>query len=175
MAFMASAHVSCASRLIEPKDMAPVEKRLTISPAGSTCSMGTGLPTELQLEQPADGRQAVLLIVDEARIFLVLVLRVATHRMLQVGNRLGAPDVASPRRRTAYSPPISSTLRWTASRRTRRDGRAPPPPRLQAGRNPRSWCGCRRNTSTKALLRPTATQKSGHRNRTGRSRCPSWT
>jgi hypothetical protein len=32
----------CASRLIEPNDMAPVAKRLTISAAGSTSSSGTG-------------------------------------------------------------------------------------------------------------------------------------
>ncbi len=40
--FMARASVVCASRLIEPKDMAPVEKRLTISVAGITSSSGTG-------------------------------------------------------------------------------------------------------------------------------------
>jgi hypothetical protein len=39
--FMAMASVVCASRLIEPKLMAPVEKRLTISLAGSTSSSGT--------------------------------------------------------------------------------------------------------------------------------------
>ena len=42
MRFMAMASVVCASRLIEPKLMAPVEKRLTISAAGSTSSSGTG-------------------------------------------------------------------------------------------------------------------------------------
>src|SRR5665648_1672 len=40
--FMAMARVVCASRLMEPKDMAPVAKRLTISSAGSTSSRGTG-------------------------------------------------------------------------------------------------------------------------------------
>ena len=43
MRFMAIASVVCASREIEPKLMAPVEKRLTISAAGSTSSSGTGL------------------------------------------------------------------------------------------------------------------------------------
>ncbi len=42
MRFMAIASVSCASREIEPKLMAPVEKRLTISAADSTSSIGTG-------------------------------------------------------------------------------------------------------------------------------------
>src|SRR5436190_5309576 len=38
--FMATASVSCASLEMEPYDIAPVEKRLTISPAGSTSSIG---------------------------------------------------------------------------------------------------------------------------------------
>ena len=40
MRFIATASVSCASREIEPSDIAPVEKRLTISAAGSTSSSG---------------------------------------------------------------------------------------------------------------------------------------
>eukprot|EP01034_Spumella_vulgaris_P013684 gene13683-17468_t len=36
------ASVVCASRLIEPKDMAPVEKRLTMAEAGSTSLMSMG-------------------------------------------------------------------------------------------------------------------------------------
>ena len=43
MRFMAMASVVCASVEIEPSDIAPVEKRLTISAAGSTSSIGTGL------------------------------------------------------------------------------------------------------------------------------------
>ena len=58
MRFMAMASVVCASRLIEPKDMAPVEKRLTMSCAGSTSSSGTGvrpISARLDPEQAADG------------------------------------------------------------------------------------------------------------------------
>ncbi len=40
MRFMAMAIASCASRLIEPNDMAAVAKRLTISSADSTSSSG---------------------------------------------------------------------------------------------------------------------------------------
>ena len=40
--FMAMASVVCASREIEPNDMAPVEKRLTISLAGSTSPIAIG-------------------------------------------------------------------------------------------------------------------------------------
>ena len=39
---MAMARFSCASRLIEPSDMAPVLNRFTISDAGSTSSIGIG-------------------------------------------------------------------------------------------------------------------------------------
>ncbi len=42
MRFMAMARVVWASRLIEPKLIAPVEKRLTICAAGSTASRGRG-------------------------------------------------------------------------------------------------------------------------------------
>ncbi len=62
MAFMASASVSCASFEIEPKDIAPVEKRFTISRAGSTSSSGTGArpisSAVLIAEQAADGLEA---------------------------------------------------------------------------------------------------------------------
>ena len=40
MRFIATASVACASVEIEPSDMAPVAKRLTISLAGSTSSIG---------------------------------------------------------------------------------------------------------------------------------------
>jgi hypothetical protein len=40
--FIAIASVSCASVEIEPSDIAPVAKRLTISVQGSTSSIGIG-------------------------------------------------------------------------------------------------------------------------------------
>ena len=40
MRFIAMASVSCASWLIEPYDIAPVAKRLTIDSTGSTSSIG---------------------------------------------------------------------------------------------------------------------------------------
>ena len=43
MRFMATASVACASVEIEPKDIAPVAKRLTISLADSTSSTGMAL------------------------------------------------------------------------------------------------------------------------------------
>ena len=43
MRFIAIASVVCASREMEPKLIAPVAKRLTMSLAGSTSSSGTGV------------------------------------------------------------------------------------------------------------------------------------
>ena len=57
MRFIAIASVVCASRLIEPKLIAPVAKRLTISLAGSTSSSGTGLSAGFSSHQAADGQQ----------------------------------------------------------------------------------------------------------------------
>ena len=42
MRFIAIARFSCASRLIEPNDIAPVEKRVAMDEAGSTSSTDTG-------------------------------------------------------------------------------------------------------------------------------------
>ncbi len=42
MRFMATARVSCDSGEIEPRLMAPVAKRFTISAAGSTSDSGSG-------------------------------------------------------------------------------------------------------------------------------------
>ena len=52
MRFIAIASVVCASRLIEPKLIAPVAKRLTISAAGSTSSSGTGAAAGLNFISP---------------------------------------------------------------------------------------------------------------------------
>ena len=55
MRFIATASVVCASVEIEPSDIAPVAKRLTMSAAGSTSSSGTGCAlVEAELEQTAE-------------------------------------------------------------------------------------------------------------------------
>ncbi len=56
MRFIAIASVSCASRLIDPSDIAPVLNRLTISVAGSTSSIGIGL-AGLNFSSAAQGRE----------------------------------------------------------------------------------------------------------------------
>ena len=52
MRFIAIASVVCASRLMDPKLIAPVEKRLTISVASSTSSSDTGGPAGSRLNSP---------------------------------------------------------------------------------------------------------------------------
>ncbi len=76
---MATASVSCASVEIEPSDIAPVAKRLTISLAGSTSSSGTGSLVGAEAEQAAQRGAARRVLVDLARVLVVLLLRVA-HR-----------------------------------------------------------------------------------------------
>ena len=97
MEFMASARVSCASFEIEPKDMAPVEKRFTISCAGSTSLDGDGRAAgflgDLDAEEAADGLELVVLLVHEARELAVAVLRVEAHRMLQRRDRVRVPGM----------------------------------------------------------------------------------
>ena len=70
MRFMAIASVSCASLLIDPNDIAPVAKRLTISLAGSTSSIGTGFVAVLQFHQAAQRAQIAVLLVDQIGVFL---------------------------------------------------------------------------------------------------------
>ena len=86
MRFMAMARVSCASLLIEPNDIAPVVKRLTISLAGSTSSIGTGFLRLLDLHQAAQRRHVVALLVDEVGIFLKRLEAGLPHRMLQLAD-----------------------------------------------------------------------------------------
>ena len=49
MRFIATASISCVSREIEPRLIAPVTKRLTISLSDSTSSYGTGPPFAFML------------------------------------------------------------------------------------------------------------------------------
>lgn len=50
--FMAMARVSCASLEMEPYDIAPVEKRLTISSTDSTSSREIGCLSDLKPKRP---------------------------------------------------------------------------------------------------------------------------
>ncbi len=146
--FMAMASVVCASREIEPNDIAPVAKRLTMFLAGSTSSIGTGLrpssSADLEPEQAADGEQPLGLLVRDLGVGAVL--RPAGCR---------APRAAAPRpwRRSRHGPRRgrgTGTRRRrrahrgrSARRRRRRDGGAPPPRRSGPGRRLRCGWRCR--------------------------------
>ena len=63
------ASVSCASRESEPSDIAPVEKRLTISSAGSTSSSGiAAVAGGAEAQQAAQRRAARRVGVDGRRV-----------------------------------------------------------------------------------------------------------
>ena len=93
MRFMAMASVSWASREIEPYDMAPVAKRLTMSTAGSTSSSGIGRSANLKSSRPRSVSSCALLLVDQLAELAEssrLLMRVA---VLQLGDHFGAEDV----------------------------------------------------------------------------------
>ena len=102
MRFIAIASVVCASRLIEPKLIAPVAKRLTIYAAGSTSSSGTGAAANLNSISPRIvSSRSLWSLIDRGK-GLVLVERIAAHRVLQLGRPMsGVQAWSSPRRRNA--------------------------------------------------------------------------
>ena len=109
--------------LIEPNDIAPVAKRLTMASAGSTSSSGTGVLGRLELEQPAQraercgsGRSTSSreLAVDSRSC----PLRVACCSLATVS---GLNRWCSPSRRHWYSPP---DVEIAAARRPRAGTRA---------------------------------------------------
>ena len=61
MRFIAMASVSWVSRLMDPREMAPVANRLTISLAGSTSSMGIGCSSSLKSSRPRRVASCLLL------------------------------------------------------------------------------------------------------------------
>ena len=96
--FIAIARFSCASLLIEPNDIAPVLKRLTISLAGSTSSIGTGATVGLELQQAAQRRQIAAVVVDQPRVLLEQPVVARAHRVLQLrdGVRVVHVELAAP-------------------------------------------------------------------------------
>ena len=88
------ASVSWASLEIEPYDIAPVAKRLTISLTGSTSSIGTGgAHAVTEGEQAAQCRQSPRLIVDQPRVFLVDVVALGTRGVLELEDGLRIEQV----------------------------------------------------------------------------------
>ena len=142
MRFMAIARVVCASRLIEPKDMAPVAKRRTIALAGSTSSSGTGCgPTRrgADPEQAAQGLQMFALLVDRAGIVAEPVAAVAAHRVLQLGDRLGRPHMRlAPDAEVIFAADIEGVGEDRIFAEGMRHGVETPPRRSRRGRRLRS-------------------------------------
>ena len=99
--FIAMASVWCASRLIEPYDIAPVENRLTISLTGSTSSIGTGVAVAGELQQPAQRHQPLGLGVDVVGVLLEDVVATRPGRVLQPEHGLRVEQV-----RLALAPPL---------------------------------------------------------------------
>ena len=103
MRFMAMASVSWASAEIEPKLIAPVQNRLTISLAGSTSSSGIDWPSagSLNFEQAAELAARAGVVVGVLGEPLVGVAAVGAGGDLHVGDRLRVPHVA-----LALGPPV---------------------------------------------------------------------
>ena len=155
----------CAPRARSSRsDIAPVAKRLTMSLAGSTSSIGTGLrpssSARLDAEQAADGQQPLGLLVEDLGEGAVAAPANCRAR------RAGAPR-PSPRSRHDPRRARGTDIRRrhrarrdrSAHRRTRRDGGARFPRRSRRGRRPR--CGCAvpvKYFATKSALSPTASK-----------------
>ncbi len=100
--FIATASVSCASFESAPRLIAPVEKRLTISLAGSTSSIGIGSDSRAQAEQAAQQRELRVLDVDalgELRVGLRPGGLVADRALQRARSSAGSHMWRSPSRR----------------------------------------------------------------------------
>src|SRR6266705_991055 len=109
MRFMATASVVCASTEIEPCDIAPVEKRLTISAAGSTSSIGTGFTrSSRNSNRPRNvmWRRDWSLMIAAYSLYACGEFCRAECCSLAIAS--GVHMCSSPRTRQAYSPPASS-------------------------------------------------------------------
>ena len=180
MRFMATASVVCASRLMEPKLMAPVEKRFTMLAAGSTSSSGTGFPPHLlralDPEEAAQRHQLLGLVVDLPREGAVLLRQIAAHGVLQVGDHGRTPHVRFAAHVVGV---LAADIERVLQDRHVAEGQAvalgglardlAQPDAFDLGVSPREIL------LDEARLEPDRVEDSGRRNRTGRWRCPSWT
>ena len=101
---MAMASVSCASWLIEPYDIAPVAKRLTIDVDRFDLvdrDRRHRRVAGLQLEQAAQRREVLALVVDQPGVLLEDRVLAAARRVLQLEHRVGVEQVVF-----AVAPPL---------------------------------------------------------------------
>ena len=96
--FIAIASVSCASWLIEPKDIAPVEKRLTMALDRFDLVERHRRPAGLKREQPAQRGALPALVVDQLRVLLEDLVLAGARGVLQAehGLRVEQVDLAVP-------------------------------------------------------------------------------
>ncbi len=94
MRFIAIASVSCASREIEPSDMAPVANRFTISLAGSTSSSGMPPPASSRnRSRPRSVYRRHGVLVDGLRVRLVRLPLLVANGVLEQRDRVRVPLV----------------------------------------------------------------------------------
>ena len=177
MRFIATASVTCASVEIEPSDIAPVAKRLTISTAGSTSSIGIAFGRiDLELEQSAQRHQALALVVDERRVLLVGREAVAACRVLQLGDRVGRPHVRFAARAVGV---LAAGIEHRVERRVVAERAAMQADRFFGDLEDVDAFDLRRRAREvlidERLREPDRLRRSAHRNTTCRSRCPSST
>ena len=116
MRFMAIASVVCASVEMEPSDIAPVAKRLTMSAAGSTSSSGTGVQRP---KRNSNRPRKVMCRRDWSLMICAYSLYVEYWSLrtacCSLATASGVHMCSSPRTRNAYSPPASSAPASTGS------------------------------------------------------------
>ncbi|EWS65589.1 hypothetical protein Y695_01161 [Hydrogenophaga sp. T4] len=111
---MATASVAWASVEMEPSDMAPVAKRLTISFAGSTSSMEIALlGSILNSNRPRSVMWRLLWSLMIWAYSLYVFQLLARVLCCSLAMASGVHMCSSPRARQAYSPPVSSMVAST--------------------------------------------------------------
>ena len=93
MRFIATARVVCASRLIEPKLIAPGGELLDDLAGGLDLGQGERLVGLPQRHQPANGQQALRLVVDLGREFQIFGRQIAANGVLQAGDAGRGPGM----------------------------------------------------------------------------------
>ncbi len=130
----------------------------------------------LDPEQAAQRQQPLGLLVEDFGERLVALERIAARGMLQHRDGFGGPGVILAAGAVGiFAADIERGLvDLRVAERVASDG-ARFPRRFRPGRRLRYGCGCRRNIWRRSRPSGRRRQRSARRNRTGRSRCPSWT
>ncbi|MPM45612.1 hypothetical protein SDC9_92300 [bioreactor metagenome] len=116
MRFIATASVACASVEIEPSDIAPVAKRLTISAAGSTSSTAIALVgSTLNSNRPRSVMWRLLWSLMSCAYSLYVLQLLERVECCSLAMASGDHMCSSPRARQAYSPPAASMVSSTGS------------------------------------------------------------